>query len=369
MPEIHIKNLKKAFGDLVAIDDLTIDVKDGEYLTILGPTGAGKTTLLRLIAGLTDQTSGSIFIDGKCVDDLPPERRKVAFLSQTYSLFPHMDVWENTTFGPIARGWNPEQVEIIGREMLEMVHLYDRKDAYPSELSGGMQQRNALARALSADAKILLLDEPLRALDARLRLDLRYELKQLSKDMGMTTIHVTHDQEEALTISDRILVLRDGKVIQSGTPKEIFNKPAIPFIHHFVGEANFISGKLLEVGDEYSIIVDDDGHKYRTQKTDIKPGSRVVTGIKTEFTLMTKDIWESEDINNFTGSIERILFLGRFSDFEIKLDNGEIVHARLPGYQANKFEDGDKVNIHYSPQRLLVFPEPEGGIKKALEMV
>ncbi|MCK5037786.1 MAG: ABC transporter ATP-binding protein [Thermoplasmata archaeon] len=368
MPEIRITNLKKAFGDLVAIDDLTIDVKDGEYLTILGPTGAGKTTLLRLIAGLTEQTSGSIFIDGECVDDLPPERRKVAFLSQSYSLFPHMDVWENTTFGPIARGWDPEQVEIVGREMLEMVHLYERKDALPRELSGGMQQRNALARALSADAKILLLDEPLRALDARLRLDLRHELKKLSKDMGMTAIHVTHDQEEALTISDRILVLRDGRIIQSGTPKEIFNEPSGPFIHHFVGEANFVSGVLKAVEGDRAVITGDDGQDYHTQATGIKPGSRVVTGIKTEFTLMTKDRW-GVDINNFTGQIERILFLGRFSDFEVKLDSGQMIHARLPGYQATKFRAGDRVNIHYSPERMLVFPEPDGGLKKELEMV
>ena len=145
MPEIVLKDLRKTFGDLVAMDNLNLTVKDGEYLTILGPTGAGKTTLLRLIAGLTKQTSGSIFLDGVCVDDFPPEDRKVAFMSQTYALFPHMDVWDNTTFGPTARNWDPEKVELIGREMLEMVHLYDRKDALPRELSGGMQQRNVFS--------------------------------------------------------------------------------------------------------------------------------------------------------------------------------------------------------------------------------
>ncbi|MCK4757705.1 MAG: ABC transporter ATP-binding protein, partial [Thermoplasmata archaeon] len=325
MPEIRIENLRKVFGDLVAIDDISLEVKDGEYLTILGPTGAGKTTLLRLIAGLTDQTSGSIFIDGECIDKMAPEERRVAFLSQTYSLFPHMDVWDNTTFGPTARGWDPEQVDIIGREMLEMVHLYDRRDAMPSELSGGMQQRNALARALSADAKILLLDEPLRALDARLRLDLRYELKRLSRDMNMTTIHVTHDQEEALTISDRILVLRNGKITQSGKPKEIFNEPASPFIHHFVGEANFITGTLKTSEGGKSVIEDDNGKKYLAKAFDASPGSRVVAGIKTEFTLMTKEMRETS--NSFTGTIERVLFLGRFSDFEVKTSTGEIVHA------------------------------------------
>jgi len=366
MPEIRIEKLRKTFGDLVAIDDLDLHVKEGEYLTILGPTGAGKTTLLRLVAGLTKQTSGSIFINGNCVDRLPPEDRKVAFLSQTYSLFPHMDVWGNTTFGPIARGWDPDKVELIGREMLEMVHLYERRDALPHELSGGMMQRNALARALSADAKILLLDEPLRALDARLRLDLRYELKRLSKDMNMTTIHVTHDQEEALTISDRIIVLRKGSIIQSGTPQDIFNRPSRPFVHHFVGEANFIRGTLTKNGEGRARVKDKVNRTFVTSGTDLKTGMNVVAGIKTEHTLMTKD--RRSDVNNFTGTIDRKLFLGRFTDFEVLLTEGGVVHARLPSAVADKFDEGDKVFIHYAPARLLVFPEPEEGLKKELEM-
>ena len=290
MPDIKIRNLKMVFGDLVAIDNLDLDVKEGEYLTILGPTGAGKTTLLRLISGLTEQTSGSIEIDGKNIDDLPPEERRIAFLSQSYSLFPYMDVWENTTFGPVARGWDPKKVDIIGREMLEMVHLYERRDALPHELSGGMQQRNALARALSADAKVLLLDEPLRALDARLRLDLRYELKRLAKAMNMTTIHVTHDQEEALTISDRIIMLKDGKIIQSSTPQELFNEPASPFIHHFIGEANFLKGEIIDKDDDGCWIQDQAGRRYKTAPSKLEKGERVVAGIKTEFIVFTKDI-------------------------------------------------------------------------------
>lgn len=366
MPEIEIKKLRKEFGSTVAIDDLDLRVRDGEYLTILGPTGAGKTTLLRLISGLTGQTSGSIFLDGKCVDKLPPEDRKVAFLSQTYSLFPHMDVWNNTIFGPVARGWDPERVSVIGREMLEMVHLYERSDAMPNELSGGMMQRNALARALSADAKILLLDEPLRALDARLRLDLRYELKRLAQDMKMTTIHVTHDQEEALTISDRIIVLRKGKIIQSGVPKDIFNKPANPFVHHFVGEANFIRGQLTSKADNSSKIKDKAGRIFTANGTGLAEGTNVVAGIKTEFTLMTKD--SRSETNSFDGTIERKLFLGRFTDFEVVLAAGGLVHARLPSVVGDKFGEGDRVHIHYAPSRLLVFPEPKDGLKKELEM-
>lgn len=367
MPEIRITGLRKVFGDLVAMDSLDLTVKDGEYLTILGPTGAGKTTLLRLIAGLTRQTSGDILIDGKNVNELPPEARKVTFLSQTYSLFPHMDVWNNTIFGPVARGWDRQKVNVIGREMLEMVHLYDRKDAKPNELSGGMQQRNALARALCADAKILLLDEPLRALDARLRLDLRYDLKKLVKDMGMTAIHVTHDQEEALTISDRIIMLRAGKVIQEGTPDEMFNRPAGPFVHHFIGEANFISGVLADAGTGACSVRDASGASYTAMGTSLKPGTHVVAGIKTEFTILLKEM--KEQANTFPGTVERKLFMGRFTDFEVVMQDGRMVHARLPSSVAHKFEEGAKVFVHFDPSRLLVFPEPDKGLRAELEMM
>jgi len=367
MPEIRIEKLKKAFGGLVAVDSLDLRVRDGEYLTILGPTGAGKTTLLRLIAGLEEQTSGSIFIDGKCVNSLPPEDRKVTFLSQTYSLFPHMDAWQNTIFGPTARGWDPEKVEIIGREMLEMVHLYERKDALPNELSGGMQQRNALARALCADAKILLLDEPLRALDARLRLDLRYELKKLVKDMGMTAIHVTHDQEEALTISDRIIMLRSGKIIQSGPPQEMFNRPSSPFIHHFIGEANFIEGTITGKSERGARLTGQSGRTYDVAPTELEVGTKAVAGIKTEFTVVGKE--PKGGVNDFPGTVQRKLFLGRFTDYELMLDNGHNVHARLPSSIAHKFDEGDRVNVHLDPERLLVFPVPGKGLAAELEMM
>ena len=367
MPDIRIRGLRMVFGDLVAIDDLDLHVKGGEYLTILGPTGAGKTTLLRLISGLNRQTSGTIEIDGRNIDELAPEERRIAFLSQSYSLFPHMDVWENTTFGPLARGWDPETVESVGREMLEMVHLYERRDALPSELSGGMQQRNALARALSADAKILLLDEPLRALDARLRLDLRYELKRLAKDMNMTTIHVTHDQEEALTISDRIIMLKEGRIIQSGTPKEMFDRPSSPFIHHFIGEANFIRGVITKKDNGQCTIADKVNRFLRAAHTHLEEGNKVVAGIKTEYTVLTKN--KEHDVNSFQGTVDRKLFLGRFTDFEVLLAEGGIVHARLPSSIAHKFDEGDSVFVHYSPERMIVFPEPEGGLKAELEMM
>ena len=323
--------------------------------------------MLRLISGLAEQSAGSIEINGRNIDDLPPRERRLAFLSQSYSLFPNMDVWDNTTFGPLAKGWSAGNIETIGREMLEMVHLYDRRDAMPNELSGGMQQRNALARALSADAKILLLDEPLRALDARLRIDLRYELKRLAKAMKMTTIHVTHDQEEALTISDRIILLREGKIIQSGTPQEIFNEPASPFVQHFIGEANFIKGIIVKHDEGHCTVSDKANRRFRTARTCLTEGTNVVAGIKTEFTIITHD--KQEEINSFEGTIDRKLFMGRFTDFEVILADGGIVHARLPSSLAHKFDEGVRVFVHYNPERFLVFPEPEGGLKAELEMI
>jgi ABC-type Fe3+/spermidine/putrescine transport system ATPase subunit len=366
MPDIDIKNITKKFDSIVALDNISLHVNDGEYVIILGPTGAGKTTLLRLIAGLAEKTSGSIYIDKSSIDELPPEKRRVAFLSQTYSLFPNMNVWENTVFGPSVKHWEPKRLNTIGKEMLEMVRLNERKDAMPNELSGGMMQRNALARALCADAKVLLLDEPLRALDARLRLDLRYELRRLARDLGITTIHVTHDQEEALTIADRIIVIREGKIIQSGTPQEIYYKPATPYIHHFVGEANFTKGELVSKGEKTCKVVDKAGRIFTAGQTNLQVGTRVAIGVKTEFTMLHK---ENKSLpNTLDGTVERKLFMGRVTDFEVVIKTGGIVHARLPSSLAYKFKEGDKAFVSAEPDKLLVFKEPKIGLRKELAL-
>jgi len=208
MPRIRLEGITVAYGKKRALDTLDLEVHDGEYICLLGPTGAGKTTTLRALCGLTLPTAGKVFFDDEDITISEPEERKAAMLSQDYSLFPHMTVRENISFGPDIKNWGKREVDKSVSSMMDMVRLTKRADAYPNELSGGMQQRNALARALASGAEVLLLDEPLRALDARLRIDLRQELRSLSKSLGITTIHVTHDQDEALVMADRIAVIR-----------------------------------------------------------------------------------------------------------------------------------------------------------------
>ena len=256
MPEVKLNNVVKTFdkGRIIAVDHVNLTVRDKEYLTLLGPSGCGKTTTLRMIAGLELPDEGEISIGEKRVSDLPPEYRDIGYVFQEYALFPHMDVWNNVTYGPRVKGWDEKKSNKIGREMLELVRLFERTDAFPSELSGGMKQRVALARALSSGSKLLLLDEPLGALDARIRTDLRYEIRKLVKDLQLTAIHVTHDQAEAMAISDRIAVMRKGKIMQVGTPQELYLNPQHIFVANFVGESNFLEGYVADrVGHKLTV--------------------------------------------------------------------------------------------------------------------
>ena len=225
MPNIRVVNLTKKFGNVTALDNINLEVHDQEYFSLLGPSGCGKTTLLRLIAGLIEPTAGEIWIGDRRVDDVPPEERDIGFVFQTFALFPHMSVWDNVLYGPKVKNFNLKEAETIGDEVLELVKLHERLDAYPSELSGGMMQRIAVARALAAGAKTLLLDEPLGQLDAKVRNEIRYEIRKMAKDLKLTAIHVTHDQSEAMSISDRIAVMKKGKIVQVGAPQELYINP------------------------------------------------------------------------------------------------------------------------------------------------
>ena len=231
MPEITLDGLVKDYGGCLAANGLSLKVNDGEYLCILGPTGSGKTTCLRMICGLTRPDEGKVLFDGVDVTDMPVSERKATMLSQVYSLFPPKTVYENVMFSPEIKEWDEESARQLVKSMIKMVHMENKVNSYPHELSGGQQQRTALARALASNSEILLLDEPLRALDARLRLELRQELRSLVKEMGLTAIHVTHDQDEALEMADRIAIIRNGRIVQIGTPIEVFQDPATPFIH------------------------------------------------------------------------------------------------------------------------------------------
>lgn len=239
---IKIENLVKTFGDFTALDGINLDIKEGEFCCFLGPSGCGKTTLLRAIAGLDMQTSGRVIMRGKDVSATPPDKRDFGIVFQSYALFPNMKVADNVAYGMKGKKFSKKQIKQRVKSLLDMVGLTEHAKKYPAQLSGGQQQRVALTRALATSPSLLLLDEPLSALDAKVRTHLRKEIKALQRTLGVTTIMVTHDQEEALAMADRIVILRDGVIEQIGTPEQIYSQPANAFVADFIGEMNFLEG-------------------------------------------------------------------------------------------------------------------------------
>jgi putative spermidine/putrescine transport system ATP-binding protein len=238
MASVELQDLRREFGTVVALDGISVTLAEGEFLSLLGPSGCGKTTALRLVAGFDRPTAGRILVDGKDVSRTPPNKRDMGMVFQAYSLFPNMTAQRNVEFGLRIRGASKDARSKTIRELLELVGLGHAGDRYPHQLSGGMQQRVALARALAIEPRVLLLDEPLSALDAKVRVQLREEIRRIQSRLGITTIYVTHDQEEALSISDRVAVLSHGRIEQVGTPEEIYSAPATPFVAEFVGTMN-----------------------------------------------------------------------------------------------------------------------------------
>jgi len=366
MPEVRVENVTKKFGKgkIVAVDNVSLQINDKEYFSLLGPSGCGKTTLLRLIAGLIQPDKGNIYIDGKLVNDVPPEDRGIGFVFQTYALFPHMDVWDNVTYGPRVKAWNTQQSNKIGREMLEMVRLFERSKAFPQELSGGMMQRVAVARALSAGAKLLLLDEPLGALDAKIRLELRYEITRLVKDLELTAIHVTHDQGEAMAISDRIAVMRKGKILQVGTPQELYMNPQEIFVANFVGEANFLEGYIESINDTGAVVGLRGKLHVRVLDKNKSLGEKVVLAIRPEALELEKGHKKVE--NAMPGRIERLRFEGTNIRYEVRLENEDLVVVTRPTLAGEWLDVEEKVTVSFPPDKSFVFMYPSKGLREEL---
>jgi ABC-type spermidine/putrescine transport systems, ATPase components len=376
MPEIILDNIVKDYGGGIhAADGLSLKVNDGEYMCILGPTGSGKTTCLRAICGLTHPDSGKVMFNGVDVTDASVSERKAAMLSQVYSLFPTMKVYENVMFSPEIKGKEVEEYKQLVKSMIHMVHMENKAKSYPHELSGGQQQRTALARALASESDILLLDEPLRALDARLRLELRQELKSLVKEMGLTAIHVTHDQDEALEMADRIAIIRKGKIVQVGTPIEVFQNPKTPFVANFVGRSNIFRGKMIAVTETYSEVELDGGYVIRARPADIPIGEEVVVAVKIGTTRMANVTEPSEESPEpdqpegyFEGKIERILYEGSTFTIEVDVQGIGRVSSKLPNRKFDEYERGKGVIVSWLPEKATVFPVPEGGLEEELRL-
>ncbi|MDI2585578.1 ABC transporter ATP-binding protein [Psychrobacillus sp. NEAU-3TGS] len=246
MSYVVIEGLHKMYGNNAVLSNIDMTIEKGEFVTLLGPSGCGKSTILRIVAGLTDATSGAVKIEGKNMNNIQPKNREVGMVFQSYALFPNMTVKENVAFGLKMKKMNESEIEQKAKEALAIVHLSDKEHAFPHELSGGQQQRVALARALIVRPKVLLLDEPLSALDAQIRKKLQADLRSIQTELGMTMVLVTHDQEEAMAVSDKIFVMNKGKIAQEGTPTEIYTKPESEFVANFIGHYNVFTRKELE---------------------------------------------------------------------------------------------------------------------------
>ncbi len=391
--KIELRNVTKKFGKVVALQNVSLTVYEGEYLVILGPSGAGKTTLLRIISGVTKPTQGKILVDNRDITKVPAEERKIAFLPQNYALFPKMNVWNNVTFSPRMQGLAKEQIYEIGSEVLQLVHLRERSDAYPHELSGGMKQRTALARSLAAGFNILLLDEPLRALDARLRLELRSELRDLSEKLKYTVLHVTHDQEEALSVADRIVILNNGRIEQVGTPEEIYLQPANPFVARFMSEVNefqveiqAFEEKITDTPEKlykYNFKTIDDYQFTFTTSTPLDKNNKYILIAKAESLRLIKrhQNMENDEIlqeekekisqkeNLLKGKVLSKSYLGKWTNIEVELEKNENkskkvetknhtkkLIIKVPSLTATRFKTGEKVYVEFDPKYFFLFP-------------
>ncbi len=325
---IELDHVTKTFGDYVAVEDAHFDIKKGEFFSMLGPSGCGKTTTLRMIAGFDLPTSGAVRLDGIDVSQTPPYKRDVNTVFQQYALFPHMSVLKNVMFGLSIKGVPKAQAKSRAVEMLEVVRLQDFSDRKPSQLSGGQQQRVALARALVNMPKALLLDEPLAALDLKLRQAMQFELKRIQREVGITFIFVTHDQHEAITMSDRIAVMSQGRVEQIGTPVEIYDTPATNFVAGFIGDANLIKGEVASVDSDGIVIkVGDSSIRSESLAGDFKQGDSVISMIRPERIKLTLENSPLDSQYYVNCTVVSHTFQGAQSRYSLKTQDGQEVFA------------------------------------------
>ena len=328
---IEVKNLVKTYGNVYALKNVDLNIADGEYFVLLGPSGGGKTTLLRSIGGFIRPDSGSVNIKGQNVDDLPPDRRPTSMVFQGFALFPHMNVSQNIGYGLKLKSTDKNIIENKVNKMTDLVGLKGLSNRMPHELSGGQQQRVQLARALILENDVLLLDEPLSALDAQLRKDMCIELKRLQKTVGISFVHVTHNQEEAMSVADRIAIIADGEMVEQGTPKEIYSNPKNKFTAEFIGEKNIFEGKIKDFNKTKVVVdIDNDNIEIANNNYKVKKNQKVSLSIKSESIQIKKISKTNSKISNnqIVGKISEITFLGQFVRYLVVLNNDQEIQVR-----------------------------------------
>jgi len=344
-PDVRLENVTKRFDDIVAVDDLTLEVPHGSFFALLGPSGCGKTTTLRMIGGFEEQTEGSIFLGDREVTGLPPYKRDVNTVFQSYALFPHLSLFENVAFGLKRRGVKGTEVRERVLEILDLVQLPGMERRKPRQLSGGQQQRVALARALVNRPRVLLLDEPLGALDLKLRKEMQLFIKGLQHELGITFIHVTHDQEEAMTMADSIAVMNAGHVEQLGSPDELYERPATPFVARFLGVSNLLEG--VSQGD--GTVRLDDGTVVRAPGAAGRQGP-VAVGIRPEKIRLGRT-----DENALTGEVKERAYIGVSTQYIVETPHGAIaVYVQNSEAGAAAVHPGDQATVSWSPESTFV---------------
>jgi len=355
--QVRLEGITKRFGSLTAIDEASLSVEGGEFFTLLGPSGCGKTTLLRVVAGFSRPDSGEIFFGNDNINYLPPHKRETGMVFQNYALFPQMDVFDNVAYGLRARKVPREEVQVRVGEILDKVQLKDLIHRFPGQLSGGQQQRVALARALVIHPKVLLMDEPLSNLDAKLRVSMRQEIRKIQKDLGITTLYVTHDQEEAMSVSDRIAILHSGKVQQVGTPAEIYFRPRNRFVAEFTGTSNLLEVTALAYDPGNHLVhADFKGHALSVQNPQKPPGGTLLVLLRPEWIKIVGDVGENP-INLFTGKVLSATFVGSMVKYQVKAfgDYPLTLEVHDPrGYEIKR--EGEELLFQFDTDRPFVIP-------------
>jgi spermidine/putrescine ABC transporter ATP-binding subunit len=358
--EVRLENVGKRYGDQWVVRDVDLHIRRGEFYTFLGPSGCGKTTLLRMIAGFATPDEGTVYLDAKPVNQVPPWRRNVGMVFQNYALWPHMTVFENVAFGLRERKVPRREIARRVTEALAQVELKGTEIRRPSQLSGGQQQRVALARTLIIQPRVLLLDEPLSNLDAKLRIEMRLELLKLQRDLGLTTIYVTHDQEEALALSTRVAVINNGKVAQEGKPRAIYEEPADDFVAAFVGQANLFSGKVTQTTGQ-SLEVDAGGGltvhlALSPASMPPEPGAAVWLSIRPEAVELSGPGTACGRVNRIEGQIVASAYQGSLVEYEIAA-LGRAIKARVTNPKGKPlFQSGEQVVVTFAPADVVLVP-------------
>jgi putative spermidine/putrescine transport system ATP-binding protein len=359
MTFLELTGIQKRFGEVAAVEDFNLAAQRGEFVSFLGPSGCGKTTTLRMIAGFEQPSAGTIVVDGTDITRRPPNRRNVGMVFQSYALFPNMSVADNIGFGLKVRKTPKDRIRKKVDELLGIINLPDKGGRYPYQLSGGQQQRVALARALAIEPQVLLLDEPLSALDAKIRVVLRKEIRLIQRQLGITTVYVTHDQEEALSLSDRVVVMSEGRIEQIGSPAAIYNFPATPFVASFVGTLNLLAVNVVDAADGRVSV---EGQEVRAARpiTEARNGATVTLALRPE----SIELGEGGGSNRLKGTVEDVSFLGSIVRTRVRLgDSGTTVSLDTfndPNLTAAAIDE--LVTVSFPPEASLVIgagPAPE----------